>query len=107
MVEKVIRDGKVAVLVSPGYGSGWSSWAHEGKEEIACFHPKFVAWVEGGKKESIKEIAKQVFGEEHFCILGADNLEIEWVPVGTRFRIDEYDGAESLETLDGISFFVA
>jgi hypothetical protein len=25
-MEKVIRDGKVAVLYSPGYGAGWYSW---------------------------------------------------------------------------------
>ena len=26
MVTKVIRDGKVAVLYSPGFGAGWSTW---------------------------------------------------------------------------------
>ena len=25
-MNKVIRDGKVAVLYSPGYGAGWYSW---------------------------------------------------------------------------------
>ena len=23
---KCIRDGKVAILYSPGYGAGWSTW---------------------------------------------------------------------------------
>ena len=27
-MEKVIRDGKVAVLYSPGYGAGWSTWCY-------------------------------------------------------------------------------
>ena len=27
---------------------------------------------------------------------GLKDLEVNWVPVGARFRIDEYDGAESL-----------
>ena len=32
MMEKVIRDGKVAVLYSPGYGAGWSySWPWRGR----------------------------------------------------------------------------
>ena len=30
MCEKYIQDGKVAILVSPGFGTGWSTW--EGKE---------------------------------------------------------------------------
>lgn len=25
-MDKVIRDGMVAVIYSPGYGAGWSSW---------------------------------------------------------------------------------
>jgi hypothetical protein len=25
-IKKVIRDGKVAVLISDGYGAGWYSW---------------------------------------------------------------------------------
>ena len=25
-MEKIIEDGKVAVLVSKGYGAGWSTW---------------------------------------------------------------------------------
>lgn len=28
---------------------------------------------------------------------GFSNCELEWVPVDARFRITEYDGAESLE----------
>lgn len=35
---------------------------------------------------------------------GMDDLEIEWLPVGTRFKINEYDGKESLETLDDLCF---
>ena len=26
-MQKVIRDGKVAVLYSPGYGAGWYTWS--------------------------------------------------------------------------------
>lgn len=28
-VEKYIKDGMVAVAISPGYGAGWSSWEHD------------------------------------------------------------------------------
>ena len=27
-MDKVVRDGLVAVLVSPGHGAGWYTWAH-------------------------------------------------------------------------------
>lgn len=42
-MEKVIRDGKVAVLYSEGFGAGWSTW-NEGMNELV-FHPKIVNMV--------------------------------------------------------------
>ena len=37
MVEKLERDGKVAILYSPGYGAGWSTWNDDNDGEY--FHP--------------------------------------------------------------------
>ena len=42
-MNKLIRDGQVAVLVSPGYGAGWYTWHHI--EELV-YDPCVVAWVE-------------------------------------------------------------
>lgn len=106
-MEKVIRDGLVAVLYSPGFGAGWSTWAEDKLKETALFHPKFVAWVEGGKVGDIENIAKEVCGEEYFYLGGADQLTIEWLPVGTAFRIDEYDGSERVETIGQVNWSIA
>jgi hypothetical protein len=35
---------------------------------------------------------------------GFNQIEIEWVEPGTQFRIDEYDGSESLELLGEAGF---
>ena len=40
-IEKVVRDGKVAVLVSPGYGAGWSTWNICLAEDFAVNLPIF------------------------------------------------------------------
>lgn len=108
MTKKVIRDGKVAVLVSHGFGAGWSTWSncHE-QEEVCLFHPAFVAWVEGGKKGDIEEIATKITGDEYFSCGGADGLTIHWLPVGQQFRIDEYDGAETLVYLPNDDYHTA
>lgn len=98
-MEKVIRDGKVAVIISPGYGAGWYSW--HGYEEL-LFHPKLVELVEQGRRGSITEkLCLEILGnpkDAYMYLGGAHQLVIEWVPVGTPFRIDEYDGSESLVT---------
>lgn len=101
-MEKVIRDGKVAVLYSPGYGAAWSAWCYNDTlVETLLFHPLIVEKVESGLKQEITtEWLVEQFGEEFEDIYcgGANQLEIEWLPEGTTFRIDEYDGFETVIT---------
>ena len=101
-MEKVIRDGDVAVLYSPGYGAGWSTWCYNyNLVETLLFHPLIVEKVESGHANEIttKWLVQQ-FGEDFEDVYcgGAYKLEIEWLPEGTAFRIDEYDGSETVIT---------
>ena len=52
-MEKVIRDGKVAVLYVAQYGGGWSSSFNNREEklykETLMFSPRLVAWAESEK----------------------------------------------------------
>ena len=96
-MEKVIRDGKVAVLVSHGFGAGWYSWNSEHQELL--FHPKLVEMVEQKRNKEIDdEWVKENLGIDIYAG-GADGLTIHWLPIGTAFEIDEYDGSESLRTI--------
>lgn len=93
-MEKVIKDGKVAVLVSPGFGAGWWTW---NRGETTPFEPKVVEMVLAGKQGEITEKwCKENLGKDMYCG-GASRLEVQWLPVGTRFSISEYDGSESLD----------
>ena len=99
-MEKVIRDGKVAVLVSHGFGAGWYSWNSEHQELL--FHPKLVEMVEQGRNIEIDdEWVKENLGIDIYTG-GSDGLTIHWLPIGTAFEIDEYDGSESLRTIDDL-----
>jgi hypothetical protein len=90
-MKKLIEDGKVAVLVSPDYGAGWYSW-HSVEELL--YDPSIVKWVERKELDKILTYMELKYPEV-YCG-GLENLEVHWVPVGAQFRIDEYDGAESL-----------
>lgn len=92
-MQKVVRDGRVAVLVSPGFGAGWFTWNRKCPE--CLFDPDMVAWVEGGKEGPMPDLEAK-YSWEYFYDGGADDLMVVWVPEGTQFRIDEYDGSESL-----------
>jgi len=97
-MEKVVRDGKVAVLLSAGYGAGWGSWNY-GVHDVIMFHPKIVQMVEDGREMDItEEWLEGELGLEGVYTGGREGLYIKWVPEGTKFRLDEYDGAESITT---------
>ena len=92
-MEKVIRDGRVAVLVSPGFGAGWSTWNRDVPELL--FDPAVVQMVgDGTRPETIELYCEEKYPNHYFS--GASDLTVVWVPIGTEFMIDEYDGAESI-----------
>lgn len=103
-MNKIERDGKVAVLVSPGYGAGWSTWNYEHRETL-CMDADIVQAILDGDRTKAVEIAKQKCGD--FYDGGADGLIVEWVPKGTGFLITEHDGHETLRIISGVAPLVA
>ena len=101
-MNKLIRDGQVAVLVSPGFGAGWYSWHHI--EEL-IYDPSVVQWVEANEMDKIEAYVGLKYPDEYFG--GLEDLVVKWIPVGTKFRIDEYDGAESLVLEKEEQWFIA
>lgn len=100
-MKKVIRDGKVAVAISRGYGTGWIT----SNSNISPFEPKIIKMIEAGKQYRItEEWCKNNLGLDDVCCLGAADLEIEWIPVGVRFSISEYDGSESIYRSDELDW---
>lgn len=109
-MERVIKDGKVAVCISTGYGAGWSTWPNKELQETLLFHPAIVDMVLNLKQREITpEWMVKNLGEEYAGVYlgGANDLEIEWVDEGTVFRIHEYDGYESVKNYDVKDYFTA
>jgi hypothetical protein len=104
MAEKLIKDGKVAVLYSPGFGAGWYSWNHDKR---LIFHPEIVQKVLDNKRKEITEgFILKLIGIDIY-VGGANQLEVEWVPEGTIFGINEYDGSESIAFNENKEWIVA
>lgn len=92
-IDKVIKNGKVAVAYSPGFGAGWTTW----NSEISPFEPKVIKMIQQKKQGEInEEWCEKNLGIKNVYCGGADELTIEWIPRGERFYIDEYDGSESI-----------
>lgn len=116
------KNGKIGILVSPGYGAGWSTWGNEQlayDKRIVEFwlshkdDEKFMQEVEEsgrlsrGESEAHKEAAnffKSIGYDECPYMGGFDQIVLKYVPRGTPWRISEYDGFESLETFEDAGF---
>lgn len=111
MTEKYIKDGKVAVAYSPGYGAGWSTWIFDDElTETLLFHPDIINMILSNKQSEIdQDWLIEHFGEQFKNVYcgGASNLSIKWLSVGTQFRIDEYDGSEHVIELQNDKIYTA
>ena len=110
--DQVVVDGNVAVLYSPGYGSGWStSNTHHPYHQRCIFDPVLVEWVRDGKPSDqinlMDTYVYDVYGSDFYTGCNIENLEIAWVPQGTQFMVQEYDGSESIRTRDGTPWITA
>jgi hypothetical protein len=97
-MNKVIQYGRVAVIYSPGWGSGWST---ENPNHPECmFDPETVAWVENNFVGPMPDFAAK-WGEcFNYHAAEAQELLIFWVPVGSLFRVNNYDGSEGVEVFN-------
>jgi len=104
MKDRVIRDGRVAVVYSPGFGAGWSTWAHGEQTNELVFDPMIVDCVE--TKEFDKLATYMAVRYPDMYTGGMDDLTVAWLPVGTAFRIHEYDGSESIEVREELNWII-
>lgn len=106
-MNKVMRGGDVAVLVSPGFGAGWSTWNSE-HAEFLLFDSGLVKLAEAhAGADQVENYLRAALEEESLSCGGWDQISVEWILKGTRFRVDEYDGSETLIGLSPDDGFVA
>ena len=100
---KLNQDGKVAVLYSPNFGAGWYTWNQE--HPAIMFDPNIVKFVEKKEWDKCKTYVELKYPDIYAG--GLEDLQIEWIPEGTLFKINEYDGNESIELKESDNWFVA
>lgn len=105
MVEKHYNENdELGLLVSYGFGAGWSTW---NEKELAYDKRIVEYWL----KEEPSEDEMQEFivslGYKKPYMGGYSQLNIEYVPRGTMYCIHEYDGAESVKTIETMGMGIA
>jgi hypothetical protein len=103
VLRKLVRDGHVAVLISPEYGAGWYSWNTDYPEIL--FDPAMVRLVEENKFNELETYVILKYPEITRHALR--DLEVEWIREGAEFRIKEHDGSETIEFKDEVDWIKA
>lgn len=120
--EKYTKDGKVVLIYTCDYGSGWSTNEVYGKflsgdkhliemyfkkapyDEVAQYLKKMGVTMGYTFDYSVNT---EYFNSYYMKKSAWENMRHVELEPGTRYRINSYDGAESVEVLDLSSYSVA
>ena len=89
------------VLISPGYGAGWSTWC---RPELATDKRLIELFERGCTEKELLDACLEydltdAYGGPPYAG-GFEDLEVVEIPNGSLFKIREYDGAEYIEIFD-------
>lgn len=97
MCDTYCKDEQMAVLISPGYGVGWSTWNLRELAYNKLVVDAFLDYKEGRITDGeFEEHINSLYPNDNIYFGGFDDLQIRWVPFGKQFYVMEYDGYESL-----------
>jgi len=82
---------KIPVVISPGYGCGWSTW----NSEVDPMEPTIAKAIEDKVPISqLKSIASSIYPNE--TLYGLETAIVKYVYSGDSFDIKDNDGYETL-----------
>jgi hypothetical protein len=96
------------ILISPGHGAGWSTWADDSVREFMLKDPTLIAMAE--RKAPLQEVDDYIESQcpdDNIYTGGWRDIEVVELPAGTLFIVDECDGYESIGTRDGTDWVMA
>lgn len=103
-MEKYINDqGRVGVIVSGGFGAGWSTWAPDDDNDFYAMCKELVRMkLTNENPEHVAAYCEKIKGERPY-MGGWEGARIEWLNKGTNFTIEEYGGSESIRPISDLS----
>ena len=105
MLNKLVRDGKVAVVYSPGFVGGWGTWNPASVRAQLCMDAELAEAVLAGELDKAEARALELYPDVYLG--GSSELTVVWIPVGARFLVMEYDGSESIRMMSDDYFLTA
>lgn len=83
---------QVGIIISSGFGARFSTW----NEPEMCLDQELANMIFNNVEyTTLKEYCEHKYPDAYLG--GLADCRVEWVDEGTLFKINEYDGSESLE----------
>ena len=101
-MKKVIQNGLIKVLYSPGFGAGFLTW---GAPQEAIFDPELIQLIDEQNLQGAVDYVTATYPGIYAG--GVSDLCIAEIPEGDRFVITEYDGSESIQILEETDWIIA
>lgn len=99
------------ILISPHHGAGWSTWADDSVRDFMLKDPTLISMAERkAPQQEVDDYVEAQHPDDNIYTGGWRDIEVVELPDGTLFRVDEYDGFETIETIetrDGIDWIMA
>ena len=100
-ISKDGKDGKVGVIVSPGFGAGWSTWSDD--SDFFCMDKTLVEMkLNESSINDVRAYIQKETGKDAY-MGGWDDAKVLWLKKGTKFTIEEYDGSETLRLIEDLT----
>lgn len=91
--------GQVAVLVSPSYGCGWSTWNSSHNSFFAMDKILVEMKLSNAPEEEVEKYCKEALGIDYVCMGGWESVTIVYLGEGTVFEITDNDGYEMIDII--------
>lgn len=96
---------EMGVLISAGYGAGWSTW---NEDNSIAFDKRIIEkWLRDKPTSLAMWRFLKSLGYEDVYMGGYDGLVLKFVPKGTMFYITEYDGCEGICVVEELGMIMA
>ena len=97
------------VLISPGFGAGWSTW---NDRDMAVDKDLIELFERGCTEDEMADLCVKKGYTDGVTnsppyMGGFENLKVKEVPQGCYFKIDEYDGSEYITIFEVEKWFYA
>ena len=108
----ITTDEHTIVLYSPSYGEGWSSGVPANIAHQLLFDSRIILFLSSCDytcdDKTYYEFMKSIMSHPRIPSFETfKNLYIKYIPENTMFRINEYDGAESVEIFNPKSYYLS